>query len=335
MTGKRRYGNGWGENSMSHKKQTLCLFMLTVLFALSACASEQNAASELPKDDTAAEPSIVTARSAKIVRLGSSPYALRIANELSPLRISNGDWADDMVASYCDNAKLLNFSVYQFSKAGYPDTLKEFVEQEAKEYEATDIVTDIAVNGIPAGYYRSTNNYDGVFRDGVTYAFESEDEYIEVDFWFIGYQSEEKAKDIINTLAVVESDVLPLSGYQILLPKDFTLISAADANPAVYESGNMSLYLYVSRFPAAQTSLADFVRAEARRKNGSNIETDAEINGIPVASYCAVEAMDGAFRSTLTCVLEGNGDFTALTFRLDGITAEDEAANILNTLSLT
>lgn len=316
---------------MRRKKQTLCLFMSTVLFALSACASGHNAAPELPKDDTAAEPSIVTARSAKIVRLGSSPYALRIANELSPLRISNGDWADDMVASYCDNAKLLNFSVYQFSKAGYPDMLKAFVEREAKEYEATDI----AVNGIPAGYYRSTNNYDGIFRDGVTYAFESEDEYIEVDFWFIGYQSEEKAKDIINTLAVVESDVLPLSGYQILLPKDFTLISAADANPAVYESGNMSLYLYVSRFPAAQTSLADFVRAEARRKNGSNIETDAEINGIPVASYCAVEAMDGAFRSTLTCVLEGNGDFTALTFRLDGITAEAEAENILRTLSLT
>ena len=322
---------------MRRKKQTLCLFMSTVLFALSACASAlpgDDAAAE-PSGVTAAEPSGVTAQGAKMVRLGSSPYALRIANKLSPLPISNEDWADDMVASYCDNDKLLNFSVYQFSKEGYPDTLKEFVEQEAAEYEATEIVTDSAVNGIPVGYYRAIDNYNGVFRDGVTYAFESKDEYIEVDFWFIGYQSEAQAKEIINTLAVIESDDLTLSAHRIRLPKDFALVSAADANPAVYESGNMSLGLYISRFPAAQTSLADFVRAQARRKNGSNVETDAEINGIPVASYYAVEAIDGAFHSTLTCVLEDGGGFTALTFRLDGITAEAEAANILNTLGPT
>ena len=306
--------------------------MLIVLFALSACASGQNAAPEQPKDDTAAELSVVATGGEKIVRLGSSPYALRISAELSPLRVSNEDWADDMAAHYCDNDKLLDFSVYQFSKEGYPHTLKEFVEQEAEEYEATEMVTDMTVNGISIGYYRAMDSYDGVFRDGVTYVLDNHDEYIEIDFWFIGYQSEQKTREIINTLTVIESDVLPLGAYRIRLPRDFTLVSAADANPAVYKSGNMSLCLYISRFPAAQTSLADFVRAEASRKNGSNLETDAEINGIPAASYCAVEVMDGAFHSTLTRVLKDDGGFTALTFRLDGITAEAEAANILNTL---
>ncbi|MBR0282370.1 MAG: hypothetical protein IJQ81_12410 [Oscillibacter sp.] len=323
---------------MRRGKRTLYSFILSVLLALSACASVQNPVSESPGYESGAEFSVAAARDAqsdgtKTIRLGSSPYALRISREFSSLRVSNEDWENDMVAAYHNGDKLLDFAVYQFSKEGYPDTLKEFVEEEAAEYEASEIETDEAVNGIPIGYYRSMDNYGGVYRNGVTYALENDDEYIEVDFWFIGYQAEEEARKIISTLTVLESETLSLGGYQIRVPEDFSLVSGADANPAVYASGNDFLRLYVTRFPAGGMSLTEFARSEALRKGGSNMETDAKINGIPAASYCAVEATDGAFHSTLTYVLEDDGGFMALTFRLDGITAEAETENILDTLS--
>ena len=314
--------------------RTLYSLILSVLLTLSACVPAQDAVPESPGYESGAESSVAAARDAesdatKTIRLGSSPYALRISREFSSLRVSNEDWEDDMVAAYHNGDKLLDFAVYQFSKEGYPDTLKEFAEQEAAEYEASEIATDETVNGIPIGYYRSIDNYGGVYRDGATYALENGDEYIEVDFWFIGYQAEEEMRKIISTLTVAESQTLSLGGYQIRVPEDFSLVSDTDANPAVYKSGNASLGLYVSRFPADEMTLTDF----ARSQGGSDIETDAEINGIPAASYRAVEAMDGAFRSTLTYVLEDGDGFTALKFRLDGITAEAEAENILNTLS--
>ena len=242
---------------MRRGKRTLYGFIFIVLLTLSACASVQDTVPEDTGYESGAE-SFVAATwyaqsdATKTIRLGSSPYALRISREFSSLRVSNEDWEDDMVAAYHNDDKLLDFTIYQFSKEGYPDTLKEFVEQEAAEYEASEIATDETVNGIPIGYYRSMENYGGIYRNGVTYALENDDEYIEVDFWFIGYQAEEEARKIISTLTVVESETLSLGGYQVRIPEDFSLVSDTDANPAVYESGNASLRLYVSRFPADQ-----------------------------------------------------------------------------------
>ena len=158
---------------------------------------------------------------------------------------------------------------------------------------------------------------------------ENDDEYIEVDFWFIGYQSEQQARKIIDTLTVMESKILTFDTYQVRVPEDLRRISGVDENPAVYRTGNASLRLYVSRLPSNDMTLTDFVRAQG----GSDIETDMEINGIPVASYRLVEAIDGTFHSTLNYVLEGGDGFTTLKFRLDGITAEAEAEEILETLA--
>ncbi|MBR3570086.1 MAG: hypothetical protein IKN96_04700 [Oscillibacter sp.] len=322
---------------MRRGKRTLSCFLFSALFALSACASGQGAVSENPDENAAAgAASSIAALQAvrkdatKLLRLGSSPYAVQISRAFYPARISNEDWEDDMVACYQNNEKFIDFAVYQFSKEGYPDTLEEFTKEEAEEYEASEVATDETVNGIRVGRYRSVNEYGSVYREGMTYVFENDDEYIELDFWLIGYQAEEEMRKIVNSLTVVESEILSFGGYQIRIPKDMSLVSGAGANPAVYRNETSSLFLYVSRFPANETTLTDFVRD----KGGSDIETDAEINGIPVAFYRAMEPFDGAFRNTLTCVLDDGAGFTALTFRLDGITAEAEAEKILSTLTV-
>ena len=323
---------------MKRRERNFLCWLLTVALTLSACA---DAGSESPPPTVAeaeAEARPVTRRSAesagtKALRLGSSLYSVQIAREFSTLPISNEDWEDDMVACYHNETTLLDFAVYQFSKEGYPETLEEFVEEEAEEYEASEVVTGESVNGIPVGYYRSMDEYGGVFRDGLTYAFENGDEYIEIDFWFIGYHAENEMQEIIDSLTLIESDPLPLGAYRIELPKDFARVSDEGANPSVYANGSESLRLYVSRFPAAELSLTDFVRSEVLRKGGSDVETDAEINGVSVASYRSVEALDGLYHSMITYVLDDGDGFTALAFRLDGITAETEATAILNTLS--
>ncbi|MBQ7682519.1 MAG: hypothetical protein IJT31_09985 [Oscillibacter sp.] len=308
---------------------------LTVMLALSACT---DAVSGSPPGTAEAQPRPVIEQvaenvGAKTIRLGSSLYAVRIAREFSSLRISNEEWEDDVVARYRNENTLLDFDIYQFSKEGYPDTLEEFVREEAEEYGATEVVTGESVNGIAVGHYRSVNDYGGAFRDGFTYALENGDEYIELDFWFIGYHAESEALEIVDSLTIIESDPLPFGAYQILIPKDFTLASGEDANPTVYASGSESLRLYVSRFPAGGMSLSDFARSQAVAKGGTDIETEAKINGVPVAFYRSIDALDGAFHSMLTAVLDDGGGFTALSFRLDGITAEAETTAILDTLS--
>lgn len=343
---------------MGHRQGTLSprwnlrLGLLLVIFALSAChfGVETPPSHDAPMEGIAAEEdrgaesaSMESANMAKkTIRLGTSLYAVRIARAFTPLRISNEDWEDDMVACYHHEETLLDFAVYQFSKEGYADTLEEFTLEEAEDYEASEVVTDLRVNGVAAAYYRSVNEYGGVYRDGLTLVLEDGGEYLEIDFWFIGYQAENEAWEIVRSLEKVETTPLTLGAYQIRIPADFTLASgentganpALNANPAVYENGSASLRLYIRRVPGAGKTLAEFVR----ETDGSDIETDVEINGIPAAFYRSVEALDGTFRSMLTCVLaEGGPDapaaFAILSFRLDGITAEKEAAAILDTLS--
>lgn len=316
------------------RTRSLFLFIIAVAFMLSACAFGQDAVPESPVEDASKESFGATKRggqdgATKIIRLGSSPYAIRVAREFLPLPVSNENWEDDMVACYGNSSAFLDFSVYQFSKEGYPDTLEEFLEEEAEEYDASEIVTDETLNGVPMGRYRSIDNYGGVYREGMTYVFEADGDYIEVDFWFIGVQSERETRKIMESLMILESKPLPVGAYQISLAEDWRPLSGADGNSAVYRSGNASLYLSVSRFPANGATLADFVRGQG----GSDIETDAEINGIPVAFYRSEQAFNRTLCGALTCALEDGGGFTELTFLLNGITAEEEAEAILKTLS--
>ena len=356
---------------MGHRQGTtspqwkLRLSLLLAIFALSAChfGTETAVSHETPMEGiTAVDVRGETGASLsstgnadmekKTVRLGSSLYAIQIARAFSPLPVSNEDWEDDMVASYHHEKTLLDFSVYQFSKEGYADTLEEFTQEEAEEYEASEIVTDMNINGISAAYYRALDEYGGVYRDGLTLVLEDEDEYLEIDFWFVGYLAENEAWEIIASLTKLGNRRLALGAYQIWIPEDFTAVSEETPNSAVYENGSASLRLYIRRFPAAGETLAEF----ARGRGGSDIETDGTLNGIPAAFYRSVEALDGTYHSVWTCVLaerasggnsnasggasnalDGNdgvpGGFLALSFQLDGITAEAEAEAILDTLS--
>jgi hypothetical protein len=112
------------------------------------------------------------------------------------------DVEDDQVAYYYSNDTLLDFDVYQFSKDGYPDALADYVEDEISGYnEVTDLVTDGEINGIPAAWYRTVEEYQDVAFNTITYILDGGNEYVEVVFWLDGDTADDEADFIIRTLS--------------------------------------------------------------------------------------------------------------------------------------
>ena len=83
--------------------------------------------------------------------------------------------------------------------------------------------------------------------------------------------------------------------------------------------------------PAA---LSDYAAQEASEYAGvTEVVTDDEINGIPVAWYRAVEEYDEAEYDTITYVMDAGDQYVEIVFWLDGEDANAEAEAIMSTLS--
>ena len=143
------------------------------------------------------------AQDTRVLQLGSSVYTIEIPDSFEEGEKTDKDVRDDMVAYLHSPDTLLDFDVYQFSKEGYPEALADFTEQEAGEYNASEIVTDGNINGIDAAWYRATENYDGQDYETVTYILDGGDEYVEIVFWMDGDSAQEEADQIMNSLTFV------------------------------------------------------------------------------------------------------------------------------------
>ncbi len=144
-----------------------------------------------------------TAAGTKVYQLGTSVYTIEIPESYVEGELTEEDIADDQVAYMQSPDSLLDFDVYQFSKEGYPEKLADHAAAEAKEYNATEIVTDGNVNGIDAAWYRAVETYEGADYTTLTYVLEDGDQYVEIAFWLDGENAEQEAQAIINTLTFV------------------------------------------------------------------------------------------------------------------------------------
>lgn len=185
----------------SNLKLLALLFALT--FTLSACASgQQQTVSEGP-GETAETVQSGDAGSAETqtIQLGTTAYSVQLPNDFEAVSVSDEDAQDDMITAYYSASAQVRFSVYQFSKDGYPDTLEDFVEQESKDYAASELVTGDSLNGIEVGYYRATGELNGAPCDNLTYAFEDGGDYVEIDFMFAGPDAESVVQAILHSLS--------------------------------------------------------------------------------------------------------------------------------------
>ena len=143
----------------------------------------------------------------RVLRLGSSPFTLTAPAGFVEGEMTQEDIEDDQVAYWYSNDTLLDFDVYQFGKDGYPDALAVYVEDEVSGYNAvTDLVTDGEVNGIPAAWYRTVEEYQDVAFDTLTYILDGGNEYVEVVFWLDGDTAGAEADAIIRTLKRDDGD---------------------------------------------------------------------------------------------------------------------------------
>ena len=313
-----------------HKNHKIWLLpvVFSVMFLFAACSDNQIDSNETEAEISAVSETKVTASVERKIRLGSSNYAVQTTYEFTPVRISNAEWADDMMARYQNAKKTIEFAVYQFSKDGYPKTLKEFVKNEAEEYEAYEISTDVKLNGENAAYYRSENEHDGEKLDGITFVLDIGEEYLEVDFWFISSKSEKEAWKIMKSLEKLENQKIMLENYQLQIPADFYLVSNTEEDDVLnYENGGDSLYLSI-RHDTTEEPLSDYIA----QQGGSDV-TSEEINDISVMSYRSEEVLNGSYHNVLNYIIpDTSSEFDVLSFHLNGITAEKEAKQILQTL---
>lgn len=148
----------------------------------------------------------------KQIQLGTSDFFLTVPADFKQGEMTEEDIADDQKAYWYSDESLLDFDVYQFSKEGLPETLAEYVVQEAADYQGvSQLTTDGEISGIPAAWYRAVEEYDEGEYDTITFIFDRGDEYIEVVFWLDGLTASAQADSIIRsvTRAAQESNGVP------------------------------------------------------------------------------------------------------------------------------
>ena len=140
----------------------------------------------------------------KTYQLGTSAYTVEVPESYEEGELSQEDIEDDMVAYMVSPDTLMDFDVYQFSREGYPEALADFVEAEAAEYEAVEVVTDGEINGIAVGWYRAVEKFDSQEYTTLTYVLEDGNDYVEIAFWLDGENAGAEAQAIIDTLTFVQ-----------------------------------------------------------------------------------------------------------------------------------
>ena len=71
---------------------------------------------------------------------------------------------------------------------------------EAKDYNTTEVKTDVMINGMNVPYIRCIQTFEGKDYNTITYYLDDGDTYLEIVFWLDGDNAEELTDMIISTL---------------------------------------------------------------------------------------------------------------------------------------
>jgi len=295
------------------------------------------------------------------VRLGTSPYYLFCSASFREGGMTSADVAEGQVAYWLSDETQLDFDVYQRSKAGLPERLADYVAREADEYHADAVETDAQVNGIPVGWYRTVERWEGEDYETLTCVLDAGDDYVVIVFWLDGLTAGAEADAILHSLwrddapeadegaqdedagaATVATRTLRLgsSPFTLTVPTGFvegemTQEDIEDDQVAYWYSNDTLLDFDVYQFSkdGYPDALAVYVEDEISGYNEvTDLVTDGEVNGIPVARYRTVEEYQDVAFNTLTYILDGGDEYVEVVFWLDGDTAEAEAEDIIRTL---
>ncbi len=141
------------------------------------------------------------------IQLGSSPYWVFCSAGFHEGGMTSEDVAEHQVAYWVNDDAQLDFVVYCFGKAGLPERLADYVAEEAASYESvSQIVPETTVNGIPVGWYRTVEEYEGKEYNTLTCVLDAGQEYVEIVFWPEGLTASSEADAILQSLWMDEID---------------------------------------------------------------------------------------------------------------------------------
>ena len=129
------------------------------------------------------------------------------------------------------------------------------------------------------------------------------------------------------------------SNYSVSIPRSYrngeVTIEEVQANLVAYyysPASDMDFDIYQFPKPNAEMSLEAFTKKTAADFKGRNVLT-RNINGFEVGTYLSREVYDGIEYDVMAALIEDGDEYIEVVFWLDGENAEQEATDILGTLS--
>ena len=133
----------------------------------------------------------------KVITLGSTAYSITMPYEYYQGEISGEDTDESQIAYYLSDESLIDFDVYQWTKAE-GENLADVAAAEAAEFGAA--VEELALNGNTAFIYEATEESDGTEYSTCTVLMEDADQFVEIVFWLDGDNAAEIVADALLTV---------------------------------------------------------------------------------------------------------------------------------------
>jgi len=342
---------------MNKWMKRMIALLLALLLVTCACAmGEQEVVEEVGEviEEAAAEGAeeavdepedepVEAARSLHRLRLGSSVYTVMIDDDYVTGELTEAGIAAGQIGCYQNDANGVDVDVFQVSKANAAQDLSHFALQRAGAEETVEVVwTSDVFNDIETAWYWGKRTQDGGARRIAAFFLDSGKSYVELLFSFADDDSDVGIWDVMNTLDTMQLKEIPVgnSRFTLTVPDDFKQgeISdedIADDQVAYWYSDEtlMDFDIYQFSKEGLSQTLAEYVVEESSTYPAvSELVTDGEINGIPMAWYRAVDECAEGEYDTITYIFENGDEYIDVVFWLDGPTAEDEADYIIHNL---
>ena len=136
------------------------------------------------------------------IALGTSGLKISTTANYTLGEITAEDTDENQVAYYTSTETLIDFDVYQWTKAE-GEALEDIAAAEAAEYESE--IFEAIINGFVVEGYYANEEYDGQTYETVTFITEAGDQFVEVVFWLDGdiEAAELEATNVIATLSAI------------------------------------------------------------------------------------------------------------------------------------
>ena len=143
----------------------------------------------------------VPVEAARELPLGDSGYSIVVPAGFVLGDMTESDLEEHQVGYYYSEDTALDFDVYVVPN---PDgqSLADFTAACATSGVVTECVTDQEINGTPAAYYRTVEEYEEAEYETLTYVIDAGEDFVRIVFWLDGEDAERQADEIIHTLAV-------------------------------------------------------------------------------------------------------------------------------------